>query len=275
MKKLISMTLGVLAAAAVIVASPVDVKAQGMPCTEATLKEFQANKAKAEQELAQVEAVKAQADANVAALKAQGATGLALLQATDAATNAANMVQAYKGKVANCQASIDAIVGRGAVEQYYLDMEAKWKDRMVIDGIETQLKGAQQIAGAALTQLNSLKGALASQQVNAASNPALAVNVTALQAQVAAAEADYATKKATADALAAQYAQQKASLNWATNADNDAYGKFVEAYGTNIATQYKLYNQDTKEWEPIFTYYSNVPEYDLRKPNEWSIRWFE
>ena len=275
MKKLISMTLGVLAAAAVIVASPVDVKAQGMPCTEATLKEFQANKAKAEQELAQVEAVKAQADANVAALKAQGATGLALLQATDAATNAANMVQAYKGKVANCQASIDAIVGRGAVEQYYLDMEAKWKDRMVIDGIETQLKGAQQIAGAALTQLNSLKGALASQQVNAASNPALAANVTALQAQVAAAEADYATKKATADALAAQYAQQKASLNWATNADNDAYGKFVEAYGTNLATQYKLFNPETKEAEPIFTYYSNVPGYDLKKPNEWSIRWFE
>lgn len=275
MKKLISITLGVLAAAAVIVASPVDVKAQGMPCTEATLKEFQANKAKAEQELAQVEAVKAQADANVAALKAQGATGLALLQATDAATNAANMVQAYKGKVANCQASIDAIVGRGAVEQYYLDMEAKWKDRMVIDGIETQLKGAQQIAGAALTQLNSLKGALASQQVNAASNPALAANVTALQAQVVAAEADYATKKAAADALAAQYAQQKASLNWATNADNAAYGKFVEAYGTNLATQYKLYNPETKEAEPAFTYYSNVPEYDLRKPNEWSIRWFE
>lgn len=275
MKKFISMTLGMLAAAAVIAVTPATVKAQGMPCTEATLKEFQANKIKAEQELAQVEAVKAQADANVVALKAQGVTGLALLQATDAATNAANMVQAYKGKVANCQASIDAIVGRGAVEQYYLDMEAKWKDRAVIDGIETQLKGAQQIAGAALTQLNSLKSALAGQQANAASNPSLAANVTALQAQVAAAEADYANKKATVDALAAQYAQQKATLNWATNADNAAYGKFVEDYGTNLATQYKLYNEETQEWEPIFTYYSNVPKYDVRKPNEWSIRWFE
>lgn len=275
MKKFISMTLGILATAAVIAVSPVDVKAQGMPCTEATLKEFQANKAIAEKELAQVEAVKAQADANVAALKAQGVTGLALLQATDAATNAANMVQAYKGKVANCQTSIDAITGRGAVEQYYLDMEAKWKDRAVIDGIETKLKGAQQIEGAALTQLNSLKNALAGQQVAAAANPALAANVTALQAQVTAAEADYAAKKAAADALAAQYAQQKATLNWATNEENAAYGKFVADYGTNLATQYKVWNGEKEVEEVAFTYYSNVPPYDLKKPNEWSIRWFE
>ena len=210
MKKLIGMTLGVLAAAAFIIATPATVKAQGMPCTELTLKEFQANKDAAVKELAQAQAVKAQADAKVAQLRAQGVTGLELQQATDAAFNAANLVNAYQYKVNNCQISIDAISGRGAVEQYYLDMEEKWKGRCAIDNTKGQLDGALQMTAAAAEQVNTLRTALVNQTANAAINPGFLSNVEMIKAQLAAAEADYAAKKATSDALAVQYEQQKA-----------------------------------------------------------------
>lgn len=267
MKKIIGFALGMLAAVAVIVAAPASVKADYLPCTQDTINQFKANKAVAEQELAQVQAVKAQADAKVAALKAQGVTGLELLQATDAATNAANMVKDYMGKVQYCQASIDNIIGRGQIENYYLNMEAKWKDRAVIDNIETQLTGARQVESAALEQLNVLKATLAGQQVQAASNPAFAANVATLQAQVAQAEANYAAKKAAADALAAQYAQQKASLNWATNADNAAYNQFVTDFINGTKVEATLIGCDGKEYK--------VSYWDPTKPTEWAIRWFE
>ena len=247
MKKFISITLGMVAAAAIVAFTPATVKAEGMPCTEATLKQFEANLTQAQAELAQVQALKAQADAKVAQLKASGVTGLELQQATDAAFNAANVVSMYQYKVINAQASVKAITGRGSVEQYYLNMEEKFKGRCAIDSTKTQLDGANQLTAASLEQLNNLKTALVNQTANAAANPALAANVTAMQAQVAAAEADYAAKKAKSDALAAQYQQQLSTLNWATNADSDAYAKFVKDYG--------------KEFNP--------------QPNEWAIRWFE
>jgi len=273
MKKFLGLLLGMVAAAAIIAATPADVKAEGMPCTEATLQQFQNNLAIAKQELAQAEALKAQADAAVEALKAQGVTGLELQQATDAAFNAGNVVNAYKSKVANCEVSVSAITGRGAVEQYYLDLKAKWADRATLDSTKVQLDGANQITAAAFEQLNTLKTALTNQMANAASNPALQSNVTAMQAQVAAAEQDYLAKKATSDALAVKYAQQLGTLNYATNADNDAWGAFVKNYGAGLAKQYKLYGPDGKEY-PVFTYYSEDP-YILVKPDEWAIRWFE
>lgn len=273
MKKFLGFTLGMLAAAAVVTIAPATVKAAELPCTQATIQQFQNNLAVAQAELAQVEAVKAQADANVAALKAQGVTGLQMLQATDAATNAANMVAAYKGKVANCQASLANIIGRGQVEDYYLGMEAKWKNRAQLDALKLQLDGANQITSAALTQLNNLKSLYACAVVDSANSPALAGNVASLQGQVAAAEANYASKKAASDALAAQYATMLNTLNFATDADNAAYKQFVTAYGTNMAQEYKLLDADGKEYT-VFTYYNNNP-YVLQKPNEWSIRWFE
>lgn len=273
MKKLIGIACGLLASAAVVAVTPTSANAAGMPCTEATITQFQNNLAAAKAELAQVEALKAQADANVAALKAQGVTGLQLLQATDAATNAANVVASYKFKVQNAQTSLDNIVGRGNVEQYYLNMEAKWKDRAQLDSVKTKLDGANQITSAALTQLNNVKGLLACATADAASNPALAGNVATLQAQVTAAEQNYAAKKAESDALAAQYANLLGTLNYATDADNAAYIAFVNNYGTNMAKQYTVTDKDGKE-VTLFTYYNTNP-YDLNKPNEWAIRWFE
>lgn len=254
MKKLISVMLGAIIAAAVVVAIPASVKAQGMPCTEATLKQFQDNLAAAKQELAVAEATKAQADANVVALRAQGATGLELLVATDAATNAANIVAAYKGKVANCEASVNNIASRGATEQYYLDMEDKWKERAKIDSIGVQLEGAKQITSAALTQYKNMQAELLKQQNNAATNPAYAASLAVIQQQTQAAEAIYLARKAESDALAAQYAQLLNTLNFATDADNAAYDAFVRAYGANM--------RDPKAIGDV-------------RPNEWSIRWFE
>jgi len=271
MKKLLGLTLGVMAAAAVIISAPSVVKAEGMPCTELTLKEFQANKDAALKELAQVQAQKAAADAKVEQLKAQGVTGLELQQATDAAFNAANLVTAYQYKVNNCQIAINNISGRGSVEQYYLDMEEKWKGRCAIDNTKGQLDGALQITAAAMERVNTLKTALVNQQANAAVNPGYAANVAQIQAELAAAEADYAAKKATSDALQAQYQQQMATLNWATNEDNAAWGAFVANWGSGMKTDVKEYDKDGNE-VVVYSYYGDY--HQTEKPNEWSIRWF-
>lgn len=275
--------IGVLLAACVVALVPATVKAEGMPCTEATLKGFLEYQATCQQELAAAQAAKAAADANVTALKAQGVTGLELQQATDAAFNAGNVVAMYNNKLNGANANVNFAVGRGKVEQQYLDMEAKWKDRAVIDGTKTQYDAANQLAAGALEQLNVLKTALVNQQANAASNPALASNVSAMEAQVKAAEANYLELKAKADALLAQYEQQKATLNWATNADNAAYADFVNNYGKalgqqitikdkddNVICSYKKYGEETIKWDnKEYT----VPV--VKGTNEWSIRWFE
>ena len=283
MKKGLSILAGTVLAAAMMIVAPATVKAEGMPCTEATLQQFQANLAVAKQELAQAQAAKAQADANVVALRAQGVEGLQLLQATDAATNAANIVNAYQYKVTLAEQSVGNIASRGATEQYYLDMEAKWKNRANLDSIKTQLEGQNQITSAALEQLRMLQGELAKQQNNAASNPALAANVTAMQAQVAAAEAAYNAAQAKSNELAAQYAQIAGVPNWATDADNAAYDAFVRNYATSLKKPYTYTTKNEKgeDVEKTVHYYdgynqnSTLVLYEGFKPNEWAIRWFE
>lgn len=285
MKKLFSIMLGTACAATLVVACPKTADAAGMPCTEATIAQAQALKAQADQELANVVAAKAQADANVAALKAAGVTGLELLQATDAATNAANVVAAYQGKVANAQAYIDNIVSRGNTEQYYLDMETKWKNRASLDSVQTQLTGANSLTAGALQKVQVLQGELAKAVANAAANPALAGNVDVIKAQLAAAEAEYASAKANSDALAAQYSQKASVNNYATDADNAAYAKFVQDYAKSLGKEAILeYDCEGKPTWKI-TYYNTVEyfwcdgskhiAYDTSKPGEWSIRWFE
>lgn len=290
MKKL-SVLAGMLLAGAMILVSPATVKAEGMPCTEATLQQFQANLAVARQELATAQANKAQADAKVAALRAQGIEGLELLQATDAATNAANIVSAYQHKVNGAEASVNNIASRGRTEQYYLDMEEKWRNRASLDSIQVQLTGANQITSAALTQLKNLQGELLKAQVNAAGNPGLACNVDLIAAQVNAAEATYLTAKANSDALTAQYAQALGVPNFATDADNAAYDAFVRNYATALRQEYVYSSKDadgnevdkTKLYYPDYnknsdkgtgSYYGNGI-YNYPQPNEWSIRWFE
>lgn len=230
MKKITRIALGMIAALAVAMLAPQVVKAEGMPCTEATLKGFLEYQATCEQELATVKQAKAQADADVAALKAAGVSGLELQIATDKAFNAGNLVQMYEHKLNGAKANVAFGTGRGKVSQYHLDMEAKWAGRMEVDGTQTKLDAANQLTAAAKEQLNILQTALVNQKANAAANPALAANVTAMEAQVAQAEATYAQRKAESDALAAQVAQEKATLNWATNADNDQYAAFVKNY---------------------------------------------
>lgn len=284
MKKL-SVLAGMLLAAAMVVIAPATVKAEGLPCTEDTLKQFQANLAVAQQELAAAQAAKAQADANVAALKAQGVTGLQLLQATDAATNAANMVGAYQHKVNGAQASVANIASRGKTEQYVLDYEAKVKERCKLDAIKVELDGANQLTAGALNQVKNLQGELAKAQANAAANPALAGNVTAMQSAVASAEATYAQAKAKSDALAAQYAQALGTLNFATDADNAAYVNFVKNYGKSLRQEFLITFKDgTTVPYMLYTDYnrnnSGAEQQDeyvwsYGQPNEWAVRWWE
>lgn len=294
MMKKLSVLAGMILAAAVIVATPATVKAQGMPCTEDTLKQFEVNLAAAKQELAVAQAAKAQADANVAALKAQGVTGLELLIATDAATNAGNIVSAYQHKVNGAQASVDSIISRGATEQYYLDMEAKWKNRASLDAIKVQLEGQNQITSAALTQLKTLQGELAKQQSNLAGNPSFAASVAAVQSAVNSAEANYLAAKAKSDALAAQYAQAAGTLNFATDADNEAYKAFVMNYATSLQKDfiyaskddngddvdkvikyYDSYNRNSTPYKEESSHRINGSHDIPGQPNEWAIRWFE
>ncbi|MDO4188403.1 MAG: hypothetical protein Q4D29_05370 [Lachnospiraceae bacterium] len=277
MKKVIGLFSSLFLAATVIVAVSTTVNAQGMPCTEDTLRQFQANKAVADQELAQAEALKVQADANVAALKAQGVTGLQLLQATDAATNAANIVAAYKGKVQNAQTAIDNISSRGATEQYYLDMETKWKNRANLDSIKVQLDGQNQITAAALEQLRNLQAELLKQQTNAASNPSFAASVAIVQNQVNAAQATYEAAKAKSDALAASYAQIAGTGNWATDADNAQYDAFVKGYAWNTRVEYDYVVKDRegKNYDKTAILWYRNENGGWNQPNEFAIRWFE
>ena len=286
MKKL-SFITGILLAAAMVVIAPATVKAAGMPCTEDTIKQFQANLQVAQQELAVAQQAKVQADANVTTLKAQGVTGLQLLQATDAATNAANIVSAYQHKVNCAQQNLDAIISRGNTEQYVLDYEAKVKARCNLDSIKVQLDGANQVTSAALTQLKNIQGELLKAQNNAAGNPALAANVVAMQSAVASAEANYAQAKAKSDALAAQYAQTAGTTNWATDADNAAYVDFVNNYAKSLQVPWTVLNskgeEETymvyKDWNSnskngdVYRWHPTV--WSFGQPNEWAVRWFE
>lgn len=273
MKKIFGLMIGTALAAALVTATPKDVNAAGMPCTETTIAQAQALKAQADQELAVAVAAKAQADANVVALQAAGVTGLELLQATDAATNAANVVAAYQGKVQNAQTFIDNIVSRGNTEQYYLDMETKWANRCSLDDVQNKLNGANSITSAAFSKVQVLQGELAKAIANAAANPGLAANVDLVQAQLTAAEAEYAAAKANSDALAAQYAGKLATPNYATDADNAAYIKFVNDYASNLAKEFVLETDCEGNVTKSITLYMN--NYELSKPDEWAIRWFE
>lgn len=276
MKK-ISVIAGMIIAAAMVIVTPATVKAAGMPCTEDTIKQFQATLQAAQQELAVVQQAKAQADANVTALKAQGATGLELLVATDAATNAANVVSAYQHKVNCAQQNLNAIISRGNTEQYYLDYEAAVKARANLDSIKVQLDGQNQVTSAALTQLKNLQAELAKQQANAASNPGLAGNVATVQAQVNAAQATYEAQKAKSDALAASYAQTAAAGGWATDADSAQYNAFVKNYAlSNMNTYTWLHDcKDGETREHSFGYWDYNKNGGYGQPNEWAIRWFE
>lgn len=284
MKKL-SAFAGIVLAAAMVVLTPATVKADGLPCTEDTIKQFSANLEAAKQELSVAIAQKAQADANVAALKAQGVSGLELLIATDAATNAANIVSAYQHKVNGAQASLDSIVSRGKTEQYVLDYEAKVKERCKLDSIKVQLDGANEITSAALTQLENVQAELVKAQVNAAANPSLAGNVPAFQSAVATAEASYLKAKANSDALAMQYANALNTLNFATDADNAAYVDFVENYATSLRVETVHVHADgtTETWRKYPGYNANnsgpmeiaYGVWSHGKPNEWAVRWWE
>ena len=271
MKKIFGLMLGTALAAALVTAAPKAISAAGMPCTETTIAQAQALKVQADQELAAAVAAKAQADANVVALKAAGVTGLELLQATDAATNAANVVAAYQGKVANAQAFIDNIVSRGNTEQYYLDMETKWANRCAIDDVQNQLNGANSVTAGAFSKVQVLQGELAKAVANAAANPALAANVDLIQTQLTAAEAEYAAAKANSDALAAQLSGKLAVPNYATDADNAAYKKFVEDYATSLEKEWVLETDDEGKPTWVIKYYP----FSWVKPNEWAVRWFE
>ena len=284
MKKL-STFAGIVLAAAMVVFTPATVKADGLPCTEDTIKQFSANLEAAKQELSVAIAQKAQADANVAALKAQGVSGLELLIATDAATNAANIVSAYQHKINGAQASLDSIVSRGKTEQYVLDYEAKVKERCKLDSIKVQLDGANEITSAALTQLKNVQAELVKAQVNAAANPSLAGNVPAFQSAVATAEASYLKAKANSDALAMQYANALNTLNFATDADNAAYVDFVENYATSLRVETVHVHADgtTETWRKYPGYNANnsgpmeiaYGVWSNGKPNEWAVRWWE
>lgn len=271
MKKAIGIILSAFTAAAVVALTPVVVKAEGMPCTEATLKEFIANKEAADRELLAAQAAKAEADANVAMLKAQGVTGLELLIATDAATNADNVVKAYMGKVSNAQIAIDTIKGRGAVEQYYLDMEVKWKNRAAIDNLLTQIDGEKQLVGGLYTQLENLKSTTAS-LMSSTSDPQIKAE---LDAKVLAAEADYANEKAKLDALQAECNTLLAQDNWATNEDNENYGKFVRDYINGPGQDYIIHDYDTNTDINLGRYHYQEGNWYIQDyPTEWSIRWF-
>ena len=284
MKKL-STFAGIILAAAMVILTPATVKADGLPCTEDTIKQFSANLLAAKQELEVAKAQKAQADANVAALKASGVSGLELLIATDAATNAANIVSAYEHKVNGAQASLDAIVSRGKTEQYVLDYEAKVKERCKLDSIKVQLDGANEITSAALTQLKNVQAELLKAQVNAAANPSLAGNISAFQSAVATAEAAYLQAKANSDALAMQYANALNTLNFATDADNAAYVDFVDNYGTSlrVETVHTFSDGTTETWRKYPDYNANNSGpmeiangvWSYGKPNEWAVRWWE
>ena len=284
MKKL-SAFAGIVLAAAMVVLTPATVKADGLPCTEDTIKQFSANLEAAKQELSVAIAQKAQADANVAALKAQGVSGLELLIATDAATNAANIVSAYQHKVNGAQASLDSIVSRGKTEQYVLDYEAKVKERCKLDSIKVQLDGANEITSAALTQLKNVQAELVKAQVNAAANPSLAGNVPAFQSAVATAEAAYLKAKANSDALATQYANALNTLNFATDADNAAYVDFVSDYATSLRVEtvhtFADGSTETWRWYPNYNANNSGPMqlaygvWSYGQPNEWAVRWWE
>lgn len=228
MKKLGLILAGIVLSAACVVIAPASVKAMGMPCTETEMSRAQAQIEAAKQQVAACTVAKQQAEANYNAIANTGATELEKLVAYNDFVNKTNQLSYAIFWQAECQKYYDNAYSRAWSEQYKLDMNTKWANRATVDTLKMDANNKQDIANQALKQLNDLKGALAVQAEAAKINPGLNDVVNQLNAKIAQMDADYQAKAAAAVAAQAAYQNAVSTLNFATNADNDAYFKYVQ-----------------------------------------------
>lgn len=238
MKKVLVKILGIAFCAACVVAPAKNVSAQvGMPCTNMIIDRGNMALADAQVYYNNAEAVVAQAQAAYDAAVASGnelektQKFVELNKAKTDLLKAKDMVGIAKSNVyeATCNANL---------EQLFLDMKDKWAGRAYIDTEATAVNSANGQAANALAEINRLKQVIA----NAQAIDGLKDTIPGLQAQLAKAEADYATLKAKADAMNAKYASDLKTVNWATNDVCNSYNNYVQYY------------KDTYLWPDCYAY---------------------
>lgn len=214
MKKQIIKALTAAMCIGICFAAPAQVKADYLPSTYVTIEQANAQKAAAMAELAKANTELLVLQANVETLKAQGADALTLLKATDAVTNTNNRIHWLVDQVNNAQAFIDNTVKRGTIEDRYQASVSYLADLNALQTLKSNVDGLNNIAGAAFTNVQNIKTAIAGYTNQLATCPSVQAQIDALNVQLAAAEADYAAKKAAADAKAAEFANALATTNW-------------------------------------------------------------
>lgn len=245
MKKTGLILLGMALSIAFVFASPKAVKAEYMPCTYATIAEATAQKAYYSQEYAKALLDQQAAEAQFQLALASGNQGQ-IAYADLVRSQAASISRGMLDQVNNAQLFIDNATKRGKVEEYYLNMMDKWQNRVLVDQYQREALNAQEAANLALNNVNNIKNAIASiNQLTGAANASSQMSAT-----LAAAEAEYAVKQAIADNAKAAANTAVNTLNFATNADNDAYGEFARGYGKD-------------------------PDDDLEDATEEDIHWFD
>lgn len=225
MKKSILLILtGALLAGAFIIAKPVDTKA-AQPCTYDIINDANAKIASAQNAYNLAVANEANCKAAFEAVKNQGPASLAYVQAANAYENARNQTAYALSVVANAQAYLANINGRAAYEDGYLGAIDALHVLNNVQQAQQDAKNALDIANAVAVQMKDIQTAINGYKQQLATCPSVQSQIDALNAQLAALQADYNNKLAIANQKAAAY-QTLVAAGGYQNYDK----KYIDAY---------------------------------------------
>lgn len=209
MKKSLYFLAAVFSFVAVAVVSPKTVKADPLPCTITYLEEAKAQKAAADAALEAAKADLAVKQAQYDAVKNTGSE-IEKLVASDALTNAQNVVAWHVSRVNDAQTFINNVMEKWQVEDAADNAVHALYDLNVVQANLLGANNAQDIANMAAARIKMVQQQIIGYQAALATSPSLQSQIDALNAQLPALIADYEAKQADANARRAAYYQ---SLN--------------------------------------------------------------
>jgi len=224
MKKTVLKLIGIAFAAVCVIAPAKEVKAMvGMPCTNIIIQNGTNALNAAQAAYDQANAVVNQAQAAYNQAIASG-TEVDKTNAFVALNAAKTKLEEAKNQITVAQMNVRDASSNAKNEQYYLDMKDKWNGSTVVEADRIAAQSAQGVANQAQQEIVRLNNVIA----QASTVSSLAGTIPGLKAQLAAAEADYANKKALADAATAKLNNDLQTVNYATAAENAAYVNYVQ-----------------------------------------------
>lgn len=205
MKKILAMLVtSALCFGAVLTFGATEAKAAA-PCSIDTINVANAQIANAQNAYLAAVAAENAALANLNAVKAAGGSQLDITVAANAYTTAQNATRWYLDQVNNAKAFLANISARADFETDLMNSIEAGKVLTNLQAVKAEADGAANIAAAAGDQIKATQNAILGYQQMLATCPSVQAQIDALTTQLAAQQADYAAKKATADQKMAVY----------------------------------------------------------------------